>query len=148
MSDGRVEPGTLGLEFFVGAGVAKLGEGLLAGISDAVSSFFGGGSEAAEDIAAETPKVNMGKQGKHIVGDNNFIEGRSELTADPAELAKKAGTGQPANNVPRGAPGFKERVDFGKVIGNFVDKSGAKLPTTKGMIVYGKDGVHIYPVRP
>jgi hypothetical protein len=38
---------------------------------------------------------------------------------------------------------FKERVDFGKVIGNYVDSSGVKTPTTKGMIVYGKNGVHI-----
>lgn len=91
----------------------------------------------------------MGKQGKHIPGHNNFIPGRSELTADPAELAKSAGTGDPVGSVPRGSPGFKERINFGKVIGNYVDPvTGKGTPTTNGIITYAKDGIHIIPARP
>ena len=69
------------------------------------------------------PKINPGKQGKHILGHNNYLPGRSILTADPNKLAKKAGTGQPVSkNIPRGKMGFKERVDFKKVIGDFVNR--------------------------
>ncbi|HGN0020513.1 TPA: polymorphic toxin type 50 domain-containing protein [Proteus mirabilis] len=45
-------------------------------------------------------------------------------------------------------PDSKERVDFGKVIGNFVDKdTGQAIPTTRGIVHYGKNGVHIVPSR-
>jgi RHS repeat-associated protein len=96
------------------------------------------------------PPVHEGKQGKHIVGHNNYIAGRSILTADPAELAEKAGTGTPVGNIPRGQPGFKERVDFGKEIGSFVDEhTKQSTPTTKGIIIHDKDGkIHIVPARP
>src|ERR1700754_3931629 len=59
------------------------------------------------------------------------------------------GTGQPANSVTPGMAGYKERVDFGTIIGNWVDPStGQKMPTTNGIIHYSKDGVHIVPSRP
>jgi RHS repeat-associated protein len=106
-------------------------------------------SDAKNVSEDEAPTVHMGKQGKHIKGHNNFIPGRSELTADPNTLASKAGTGTPVDpSVPRGTPGFKERVDFGQVIGDYVDSSGNRAPTTKGIIVYGSDGIHIIPARP
>ena len=48
-----------------------------------------------------------------------------------------------------GLPGSRERVDFGKVIGDYVDPdTGAASPTTKGIIHYGAGGVHIVPARP
>ncbi|MGU3780328.1 polymorphic toxin type 50 domain-containing protein [Burkholderia metallica] len=77
--------------------------------------------------------------------------GRSELSyPDPQKLVDDyAGTGQPANNVAPGQPGYRERVNFGKVIGNYVDPvTGEKTPTTNGIIHYSKDGVHIVPGRP
>jgi hypothetical protein len=96
-----------------------------------------------------TPKINEGKQGKHIPSHNNYQPGRSRLTADPQQLATKAGTGHQVGNIPRGQPGFKERVDFGRVIGEYVDKSGKAVQTTKGIIHYAKDGsIHIVPARP
>jgi Bacterial toxin 50 len=94
------------------------------------------------------PAVHMGKQGKHIIGHNNFRSGQSVLTADPHVLAQKAGTGVPVNSVPRGQAGFKERVDFGEVIG-FHTSRAKTTPTTKGMIHYDKNGqIHIVPARP
>jgi len=54
-----------------------------------------------------------------------------------------AGKGQPVGNVPRGQPGFKERVDFGQVIGEINGQ-----PTTKGIIHYSKDGAHLVPANP
>lgn len=99
----------------------------------------------------DTPVIDAGKQGKHQPDHNNFIPGRSELSyPDPQKLVDDyAGTGQPANNVAPGQPGYRERVNFGKVIGNYVDPvTGEKMPTTNGIIHYSKDGVHIVPGRP
>ena len=99
----------------------------------------------------DTPVIDAGKQGKHQPDHNNFIPGRSELSyPDPQKLVDDyAGTGQPANNVAPGQPGYRERVNFGKVIGNYVDPvKGEKMPTTNGIIHYSKDGVHIVPGRP
>jgi RHS repeat-associated protein len=102
----------------------------------------------ARRVPRAVPRIHMGKQGKHIPGHSNYIEGRSILRADPEALAARAGTGQPVNRVPRGQPGFKERVDFGEVIGDFVEE-GVATPTTKGIITYAVDGtIHIVPVRP
>ncbi|MEV6361438.1 polymorphic toxin type 50 domain-containing protein [Nocardia asteroides] len=96
------------------------------------------------------PPIHDGKQGKHIEGHPNYLPGRSKLTEDPNELAKSAGTGDPVGPVPRGDAGFKERVDFGREIGQYADpQTGQLTPTSKGMIIYAKDGsIHIVPTRP
>jgi hypothetical protein len=90
----------------------------------------------------------MGKQGKHIVGHNNYTPGRSVLKADSQTLAQRAGTGTPVGSTPRGQAGFKERVDFRETIGDFV-KDGVATPTSNGIITYAKDGsIHIIPAAP
>ena len=71
-----------------------------------------GAADAAAGVTKGGPLVNAGKQGKHIPGSNNYIPGRSVVTADPQALAQRARTGVPLNSLPRGQPGFKERVDF------------------------------------
>ena len=93
-------------------------------------------------------KVHEGKQGKHIPGHNNYREGRSKLTISMSEADKlireKGGTGKMvAHNSNR------ERVDFGIVIGFYVDnETGTSLPTSKGIIHYSKSGAHIVPSYP
>lgn len=82
------------------------------------------------------PILDQGKQDKHIVGTNNYNSFRERIILtdpDPKGLPKQgAGKGEQMNQVPVGKPGSKERVDFGRVIGNFVDKeTGAPTPTTK-----------------
>jgi filamentous hemagglutinin len=70
---------------------------------------------------------------------------------DPQGLLDRwAGTGSPVNNVPIGQPGSKERVEFGKVIGDYLHPgTGEAAPTTKGIIVYDRRGrAHIIPARP
>jgi filamentous hemagglutinin len=90
----------------------------------------------------------MERQGKHIPGHNNFILGRSELT-HPDPLTTLQARAFKAGNIARGMPGFKERVDFGEGIGNYVNPvTELSTPTTKGIIHYGADGVHIVPARP
>ena len=43
----------------------------------------------------------------------------------------------------------KERVDFGKVIGQYVDSTtGNGTDPTIGIIHYGNKGAHIVPARP
>ncbi len=99
----------------------------------------------------KVPPIHPGKQGKHIPGHRNFIPGKSEITTDPKKLIEEgAGRGEPVGEIPRGKPGFKERFDFGYVIGQHVDRdSGKKSPSTVGIIVYdGKGEVHVYPGKP
>lgn len=100
--------------------------------------------------------INKGQQNKHIEGTNEYKTAasssgtqRSVLTADPQSLLPQLGSGQQVGKLSVGQAGSKERVDFGKVIGNYVDKdTGTSLPTTKGIVHYGKDGAHIVPARP
>lgn len=100
---------------------------------------------------APPPKINEGQQGKHIPDHNNFQPGKSELTdKNPQRLLdESAGQGQQIGDTPVGQPGSKERVDFGKIIGNYVDPvTGNKTPTRNGIIHYGSRGAHIVPSRP
>ena len=89
--------------------------------------------------------VNAGRQGKHILGNNNYIEGRSIFNGtvnDAQKLVDEfAGTGEWIGQN-------KERVNFGKVIGKYVNPStGESVDTTVGMIHYSKTGTHIVPAQ-
>ncbi|MEG1591652.1 MAG: polymorphic toxin type 50 domain-containing protein [Chryseobacterium sp.] len=89
--------------------------------------------------------VDGAKQGKHIVGHNNYIGGKSILTENAQGLldafhAGNVSSTQIINSV-------KIRVDFGKNIGNYV-KDGVAIPTNKGIIINAKRGVHIVPSAP
>ncbi|MBN1089203.1 polymorphic toxin type 50 domain-containing protein [Pantoea sp. 1B4] len=100
--------------------------------------------------------INKGQQNKHILGTNEYKTAaassgsqRSILTADPQSLLPQLGKGQQVGKVEVGLAGSKERIDFGKAIGTFVDKdTGLSVSTTKGIVHYGKDGAHIVPARP
>ncbi|WP_342566718.1 T7SS effector LXG polymorphic toxin [Psychrobacillus sp. FSL K6-4046] len=98
-------------------------------------------------------KVKPGAQEKHIPNTPNFKQeiangkNKSIFYGDNKTaqelLDKFAGKGQLLPN------GKKERVDFGKTIGNYYDRNtGEYLDTTNGLIHYGKDGAHIVPSRP
>jgi len=107
--------------------------------------------EPAAPAPRPRPKLDQGKQGKHVPGHNNFQPGKSELThPDPQRLLnERAGTGQQLGNKPVGQPGSKERVDFDTTIGNYVDPAtGQATPTTVGIVHYASDGAHIVPARP
>ncbi len=87
--------------------------------------------------------INVGKQGKHIPGHPNYQAGKSILTGNAQKLLDQyAGKGQWIGQN-------KERVDFGQVIGKYVDPAtGKAFQTTKGIIHYSKNGAHIVPARP
>jgi filamentous hemagglutinin len=98
------------------------------------------------------PRLDRAKQAKHAPSSKSYIPGRSILRhSDPQRLLDgHAGTGQPVNSVPIGLPGSKERVDFGTIIGEYIDpETGRASPTSWGFIVYDRQGrAHIMPARP
>ena len=101
---------------------------------------------------AERSRVALddAKQGKHVLGHNNYQPGRSILThEDPQGLLDDfAGSGQAIRGT-RGTPGFKERINFGEPIGEYIDPfTRESTPTQNGIIHYAKDGAHIVPAKP
>lgn len=100
--------------------------------------------------------IQWDKQNKHIPGKHNFEVGKGTILIESNELEhlikKHAGKGQKVLGS-FGEAGFKERIDFGKIIGEFAlqikDKPTKYIPTSKGIITYAKDGkVHVYPANP
>ncbi|MBF0492842.1 MAG: hypothetical protein HQM15_08685 [Deltaproteobacteria bacterium] len=108
--------------------------------------------EGVGELKPQKFTVHEGKQGKHILGHNNFDLPRSILThPDPQGLVDKfAGTGKamgPGKIFPEA--GYKERIDFGETIGKFYDKEAKTyFETTIGSIDYAKNDVHIVPRSP
>ena len=48
-----------------------------------------------------------------------------------------------------GLPGSKERVNYNKNIGIYIDPvTGNQTPTTMGIIHYSKNGYHVVPAKP
>jgi hypothetical protein len=91
--------------------------------------------------------VHGGKQGKHLKGHNNFIDGNSELTGDAQSLLDNfhGGNVSSAEKV----SDVKTRVDFGETIGSYIDpETGEAVETTIGIIHNSKKGAHIVPARP
>lgn len=76
------------------------------------------------------------------------LEEYSNSEREKQLLNRHAGTGQRVSGT-RGQAGYRERVDFGETIGEYVDSvTGARTPTTNGIIHYSKNGAHIVPARP
>jgi RHS repeat-associated protein len=133
------------------AAVATTGVLVAGAVADHIVHSDSSKSGESSQGPGKGPTVNEDKQGKHQPGQPNFQPGKSELThPDPQGLVDRgAGTGDQVGNTPVGEAGSKERVDFGEPIGNHVDPTtGAKTETSRGIIHYGKDDVHIVPARP
>ena len=101
-----------------------------------------------EEIINNYPLVvHQGQQDKHIIGTNNYIEGRSILTADAQTLIDLyAGKSEP-KRTNSGVWNNKETFTHTDNIGFSVNKSG-QTPTNVGTIHYSKKGVHIVPAKP
>jgi tetratricopeptide (TPR) repeat protein len=101
-------------------------------------------------------KIHWDRQNKHIPGAHNFEVGRGTILINrnllESLVKENAGKGQKVlGNL--GEPGFKERVDFGVIIGDYAQELKGQptkyIPTSKGIITYAKDGnVHVYPTHP
>jgi hypothetical protein len=117
------------------AGRGAVGEGMTFGVRGA------GGRGAVPGNLART--IRLGQQGKHIPGHNNYIPGRSPLTAgiDPQELLNGVHSGQyPIIRMTREGRAI---VNFGKPIGTYEG-----TPTQYGIIHSGSKGAHIVPANP
>jgi hypothetical protein len=93
--------------------------------------------------------IEAGKQGKHILGHNNYTEGRSYLTISEKEaqelVNKYAGSGDIRFNT-KGEWDRKESIIADKDIGvNIDNKTGIETKTNKFKIHYSNKGVHIVP---
>jgi hypothetical protein len=131
----------------VAVGIIAMGVIAVQALIPVISPIKGKGSSSTG--TRTKPRINQ-KQGRHIPGSKNYKPGRSILTANPEILAEEAGTGEQAGNIPRGEPGFKERIDFKRPIGLYFDRTtGTYQSTTKAIFHYAGDGsIHIIPVRP
>lgn len=94
-------------------------------------------------------KIEVGKQGKHILGHNNYIEGRSYLTISLEEaqelINKYAGTGA-LDMDSKGNWRKKEIIKTDKKIGvNVSMLDGSENKTNNFKIHYSKKGTHIVP---
>ncbi|MFL8713126.1 polymorphic toxin type 50 domain-containing protein [Clostridioides sp. GD02377] len=104
-----------------------------------------------EDIKKGNYNLNIhdGKQGKHLKGHNNYIEGRSYLTITKEEaqelINRHAGNGIIKFNR-SGEWDKKELIEIDKNIGvNVNNITGEKTLTNKFKIHYSKTGTHIVP---
>ncbi len=93
--------------------------------------------------------IEMGKQGKHILGDNNYIPGRSYLTisADEAQelVNKYAGTGIIERDR-KGNFKNKELISVKDSVGiNINELTKVGTPTNRFYIHYSKKGTHVVP---
>lgn len=98
---------------------------------------------------ATNKTIDPGKQGKHIVGHNNYVKGHSYLKISSEEVQqmvnKYAGTGELKRDR-AGKWTNKEFVAADKKIGVVVDQQiGKEYPTSRFSIHYAKNGVHIVP---
>ncbi len=86
--------------------------------------------------------IHEGTQGKHIIGHNNYIHGRSYLTISLAEaqelVYKYAGSGKPDGLN-------KEIVKTNRLIGVVIDENGGEYYTTVFKLHHSKKGAHIVP---
>lgn len=95
--------------------------------------------------------IEPGKQGKHILGHNNYIEGRSYLTISMEEaqelVNKYAGTGELFRDK-SGKWRNQEVIISDKVIGVDIDNLTGEERLTKAFkIHYSNKGTHIVPKK-
>ena len=105
-----------------------------------------GNTKGSKKVYGFPTEIHSGKQGKHIPSHNNYQKGKSifygSSEKDQILIDEYAGKGQRIGTN-------RERVDFGQVIGSYVDpKTSKSYKTTVGTIHYSKTGTHIIPEKP
>lgn len=98
------------------------------------------------DFEVFPKEINENKQGRHIFNHDNYVAGRSIISLSIKEIQSLiytySGKGKPINSN-------KERVDFNRVIGTYIDKdTKTSAKTTIGIIHYSKTGTHVVPAQP
>ena len=100
-------------------------------------------------------EIEISKQNKHLENTNEYKvslangQQKSLITVSLDSLKGYVGTGQQVGKTEIGLPGSKERVNFNKNIGIYIDPvTGNQTPTTMGIIHYSKNGYHVVPAKP
>ena len=100
-------------------------------------------------------EIEISKQNKHLENPNEYKvslangQQKSIITVSLDSLKGYVGTGQQVGKTEIGLPGSKERVNFNKNIGIYIDPvTGDRTPTTMGIIHYSKNGYHVVPAKP
>ncbi len=100
-------------------------------------------------------KIHWGNQDKHFLKTNNYEANNSYFTISKDKFEKlcveRAGTGESVNGAIMGQGGYRERIDFGEVVGmSITEETGyTPLPTTIGIFHYKENGFfHVVPGRP
>ncbi len=115
-------------------------------------SLASGSSSNYRTVRGFQVRLNTEKQNKHMPGRNAYEMARTngnlrsiifrDANALQKMLEEKAGTGDFIGTN-------KEKVDFGQVIGQYVDSDGRTKRETKiGVIHYSEEGAYIVPARP
>ncbi|MER5128976.1 VENN motif pre-toxin domain-containing protein, partial [Serratia marcescens] len=156
-ADGVIASNKVSEQIMAKYGLDQVQADLIAGVALSALggvSKVGKGSGGSANSTAKL-SINQGQQNKHVPGTNEYKIAseaglnKSVLTVKPDSLLSKLGTGQQVGSTVIGVPGSKERINYGKVIGNYIDpQTGVSTPTTNGIVHYGKNGVHIVPARP
>lgn len=103
----------------------------------------------AATLATPNLHVIPKQQRKHIVEDRLYVPGKSIFNGTVADAQTLVDTYEATGTLITGSAVKKKRVDFGRVIGQYVNPAtGTATNTTKGIIHYSKKGVHIVPSRP
>ena len=113
--------------------------------SRAIKNTAGSLDDGFHQINGFTTKLHEGRQGKHIIGHNNFHSGKSVIHGgmQAAQILITEGTGKGIWHAPN-----KETVTFDRIIGTYVSENETRSTTTVGTIHYSKSGAHIVPSRP
>lgn len=95
-----------------------------------------------------TTRLHDDAQGKHIIGHKNYDAGKNRsILNGTLENAQKLISERSGTGVWHGD--HKEAVDFGRVIGTWVDPiTEEQCQTSRGTIHYSKKGAHIVPAKP
>lgn len=93
-------------------------------------------------------EVLIGKQGKHILGHNNYIEGRSYMSVALEEIQQIVNEHAGSGHILRDSKGQwnnKELIEVNKISGVTFDIEGKPRETNKAIIHYSKKGTHVVP---
>lgn len=108
--------------------------------------------QTRKKIREDYPKMILeGKQGKHLIGHNNYTKGKSYLTISLEEAQRLvdqyAGTGEIKRDSKEKWT-HKEFITLDRVIGVVVDpETGKKTETRRCAIHYSNKGTHIVPAK-
>lgn len=103
-------------------------------------------------IREDYPKTILeGKQGKHLIGHNNYTEGKSYLTISLEEAQRLVDQYTGTGEIKRDSKEkwtHKEFITLDHVIGVVVDpETGKKTETRRCAIHYSNKGTHIVPAK-